>query len=55
MTAELSSSSITGYLPVHCIKQLQSKPTIECAVFAVDLIPTLSHGAQHAGHHEDSH
>ena len=28
VTAELSSSSITGYLPVHCIQQLLSQPTI---------------------------
>ena len=34
VTAELSSSSITGYLPVHwhCIQQLLSQPTIEKAV-----------------------
>ena len=60
VTAELSSSSITGYLPVHCIQQLLSQPTIEKAVFAVDLISTLSQGetgsagAQPAGHREDS-
>ena len=60
VTAELSSSSITGYLPVHCIQQLLSQPTIEKAVFAVDLISTLrqgetgSAGAQPAGHREDS-
>ena len=60
VTAELSSSSITGYLPVHCIQHLLSQPTIEKAVFAVDLISTLSQGetgpagAQPAGHREDS-
>ena len=62
LTTELSSSSITGYLPVHwhCIQQLLSQPTIEKAVFAVDLISTLrqgetgSAGAQPAGHREDS-
>ena len=60
VTAELSSSSITGYLPVHCIQQLLSLPTIEKAVFAVDLISTLSQGetgpagAQPAGHRENS-
>ena len=66
VTAELSSSSITGYLPVHCIQHLLSQPTIEKAVFAVDLIShlglisTLSQGesgpagAQPAGHPEDS-
>ena len=32
VAAELSSSSITGYLPVHCIQQLLSRPTIEKAV-----------------------
>ena len=60
MTAELSSSSITGYLPVHCIQQLLSQPTIEKAVFAVGLISTLSQretgsaGAKPVGHREDS-
>ena len=34
LTTELSSSSITGYLPVHwhCIQQLLSQATIEKAV-----------------------